>query len=184
MESMPYAAAAFKWLAVQPNVDSRTLGVIGFSWGGAMSMLMSSELLQERLGKDVPKPAEFEFYPVCSSWVVDLVNPAHDFYNAHTRMSAAPMLIYVGTRDDYEEGQRPCDALIAMWPAAAREHTTVRYVEGATHAFDSQRPAVKFYDQYVHAGRGGTASMIPSPKDAADARNAVVRFFVENLKRE
>ena len=133
MESMPYAAAALKWLAGQPNVESRRLGVLGFSWGGAMSMLMSSELLQERLGKDVPKPTAFaSFYPVCSSWVVALMNPAHDFYNAHTRMSAAPMLIYVGTRDDYEEGERPCDALIAMWPAAAREHTTVRYVEGAT----------------------------------------------------
>jgi len=185
MESMPYAAAALKWLAGQPNIDSRRLGVMGFSWGGAMSMLMSSELLQERMGKDVPKPAAFaSFYPLCSYWAVDLVNPAHDFYNAHTRMSAAPMLIYVGTRDDYEEGERPCDALIAMWPAAAREHTTVRYVEGATHAFDSQRPIVSVYDQHVHAGRGGTASMIPSPKDAADARDAVVRFFVENLKRE
>jgi dienelactone hydrolase len=185
MESMPYAAAALKWLAVQPNVDSRRLGVMGFSWGGAMSMLMSSELLQERLGKDVPKPAAFaSFYPLCSYWVVDLVNPAHDFYNVHARMSAAPMLIYVGTQDDYEEGERPCDALIAMWPAAAREHTTVRYVEGATHAFDWQKAAFKFYDQYVHAGRGGTASIIPSPKDAADARTAVVKFFVENLKRE
>ncbi len=123
MQSMPYAAAALKWLAVQPNIDSRRLGVMGFSWGGAMSMLMSSELLQERLGKDVPKPAAFaSFYPVCSSWVVALVNPAHDFYNAHARMSTAPMLIYVGTRDDYEEGERPCDALIAMWPAAAREY--------------------------------------------------------------
>jgi len=60
----------------------------------------------------------------------------------------------------------------------------VRYVEGATHAFDFQKPALKVYDQYVHAGRGGTATIIPSPKDAADARNAVVRFFVENLKRE
>ena len=30
------------------------------------------------------------------------------------------MLIQVGTRDDFEEGERTCDALVAMWPAAAR----------------------------------------------------------------
>lgn len=173
--NMPHAAAALKWLAAQPNVDGQRLGVMGFSWGGGMAVLMSSELVQERLGKDVPKPVAFApFYPVCSGRVRDLVNPQNPFYNAHTRMSAAPMLIHVGTRDDYEQGERPCDALVAMWPAAAREHVTVRNVEGATHGFDSQRPARQFYD-------GQWISMIPSPKDAAEARQAVVRHFVKNL---
>ncbi len=67
--TMPHAAAALKWLAAQPNVDGQRLGVMGFSWGGGMSVLMSSELVQERLGKDVPKPAAFApFYPICSTW--------------------------------------------------------------------------------------------------------------------
>jgi len=127
--TMPYAAAALKWLAAQPTVDGQRLGVMGFSWGGYMSVVMSSELVQERLGQDVPKPVAFApFYPICSILVRSLVNPRSAFYNAHTRMSAAPMLIHVGTRDDFEEGERPCDALVAMWPAVAREHTTVRYV--------------------------------------------------------
>jgi dienelactone hydrolase len=153
---MPHAAAALKWLAAQPTVDGQRLGVMGFSWGGQMSLLMSSELVQERLGKDAPKPAAFApLYPVCSIMVRDVVNPKNPYYNAQTRMSAAPMLIHVGTRDDYEEGERPCDALVAMWPAAAREHATVRYVEGATHMFDSQKPATQFYDEFAHAGRGG-----------------------------
>jgi hypothetical protein len=60
----------------------------------------------------------------------------------------------------------------------------VRYVEGATHGFDSQKPAVNFYDQLVHAGRGGMVRIIPSPEDAIDARNAVVKFFVANLRRK
>lgn len=153
--TMPHAAAGLKWLAAQPNVNGQRLGVMGFSWGGSMSVLMSSELVQERLGKDIPKPAAFaSFYPLCSNLALNLVNPQHPFYNAHTRMSASPMLIHAGTRDDYEEGERPCDALVAMWPAAAREHATVRYVEGATHGFDSQGPARQSYDQLAHAGRG------------------------------
>ena len=181
--TMPHAAAALRWLAAQPNVNGQRLGVMGFSWGGMMSVLMSSELVQERLGKDVPKPAAFAvFYPVCSNIARNMVNPQHPFYNAQTRMSAAPMLIHVGTRDDYEEGERPpCDALVAMWPAAAREHVTVRYVEGATHGFDSQKPARQFYDELVRAGRGGMVNVIPNPEAAADARQAVVRFFVKNL---
>lgn len=93
------------------------------------------------------------------------------------------MLILVGTRDDYEEGERPCDAFVAMCPAAAREHVTVRYIEGATHGFDSQKPARQFTDEFAHAGRGGMVNVIPSPKDADEARQAIVSFFVKNLNR-
>jgi hypothetical protein len=90
------------------------------------------------------------------------------------------MLIYVGTLDDYEQGERPCDAMVAMWPAAAREHATVRNVEGATHGFDSQRPARRFYDELVHPS-GGMVRVNPSPKTAEEARQAIVRHFVKNL---
>jgi dienelactone hydrolase len=180
--TMPYAAAALKWLAAQPAIDGQRLGVMGFSWGGHMSVLMSSELVQERLGKDVPKPVAFApFYPTCSIMVRSLVNPRSAFYNAHTRMSAAPTLIHVGTRDDFEEGERPCDALVAMWPAAAREHTTVRYVEGATHDFDTQKAGGQAYDKFAHGLRGGMVSVVPSPKDAVEARQAIVSFFVKHL---
>jgi len=181
--TMPHAAAALKWLAAQPNVNPQRLGVIGFSWGGGMSVLMSSELVQERMGKDVPKPAaSVSFYPVCTNMIRNLVNPAGPFYNAHTRMGTAPMLIIVGTRDDMEERERACDDLIAMWPPLAREQTTVRYFEGATHGFDAQRPAFQYYDNLARGGRGATISVNPSPKDAAEAREIVVGFFVKYLK--
>jgi dienelactone hydrolase len=182
--TMPYAAAALKWLAAQPGVDPQRLGVMGFSWGGIMTVLMSSEFVQERLGADVPKPVAFApFYPTCSLLARLLVNPLSPFYNAHTRMSGTPMLIQLGTCDDFETGARPCDPLVAMWPAAAREHTTVRYVEGATHDFDSQGPGRNYYARFAHAGRGGMVNVVPSPKDAAEARQTVVNFFVKYLRR-
>jgi uncharacterized protein len=181
--NMPHAAAALTWLAAQPTVDGQHLGVMGFSWGGNMSVLMASDLVQERLGPKTPTPVAFApFYPVCSNLVRNLVNPENPFYTAHTRMRAVPILIHVGTRDDYEVGDRPCDALLAMWPVAAREHATVRYVEGATHGFDSQTPAKQFNDEFAHAGRGGMVSMVPNPEAAADARQALVSFFVKYLK--
>lgn len=179
--NMPQAAAALKWLAAQPTIDGKRLGVMGFSWGGVMSVYMASELVQERLGKDVPKPVAFApFYPVCSNIVQRVVDPENAFYNVHTRMRAVPMLIQLGTRDDYEVGEHPCDALVAMWPPAAREHVTVRYVEGATHGFDS--PVAKQYnDEFAHAGRGGMVNVTPNPEAAAEARQAVVRFFLTYL---
>lgn len=181
--NLPHAAAALKWLAAQPSIDGQRLGVMGFSWGGVISLLMASELVQELLGKDVPKPAAFApFYPICSVVARNWLIPQNPVYNAHTRMGASPMLIQVGTRDDYEDSERGCDAFVATWPAAAREHVTVRYFEGATHAFDVTK-AEQFNDSTAHGGRGGMVTFVPSPKDAAEARQAVVRFFVKNLNR-
>ena len=182
--TMPHAAAALAWLATRPEVNAERIGVMGFSWGGVMTVLLSSELVQDQLGKDVPKPVAFApFYPVCTNMARFITKPDYSFPNAHTRMSASPMLIHVGTNDHYEDGERPCDKLVAMWPPAARERTTVRNVEGATHGFDSQAGSRRFYDEFAFAGRGGDVHVIASPKDAAEARQAVVTFFVEQLKR-
>lgn len=180
-ETMPHAAAALRWLAAQPNVDARRLGVIGFSWGGQMSVMMSSEMVQDRLGSDVPKPAAFvSLYPVCTNMNRFLVYDQHALYNAHTRMDATPLLILVGTRDDYEDTERACDKFVAMLPPPAQQRTTLRYLEGATHGFDQVAP-MQFYDQNARARRGATINVVPSPKDAAEAREAVVSFFVKNL---
>lgn len=180
--TMPHAAAALKWLAAHPKVNGKKLGVMGFSWGACMSVLMSSILVQERLGNEVPRPAAIApLYPLCSILVRVASNPEHAFYKAQTQMSAAPMLIHIGTRDDYEEGERPCDVFIAMWPPAARENVTVRYLEGATHGFDALK-AKQYNDPFAHAGRGGTVNISPNPEAAADARRAIVSFFVEHLK--
>jgi uncharacterized protein len=182
--TLPHASAALAWLAARSDINAERLGVMGFSWGGVMTVLLSSELVQEQLGKDVPRPVAFApFYPVCTNMARFLRSSQHNFYNAHTRMSASPMLIHIGTHDHYEEGERPCDAFVAMWPAAARERTIVRNVEGATHGFDSQAGSRRFYDEFAFAGRGGTVHVIASHKDAAEARQAVVTFFVEQLKR-
>src|SRR5262245_22252814 len=40
--TIPFAAAALKWLAARDDVDRARLGVMGMSWGGVMTLLMSS----------------------------------------------------------------------------------------------------------------------------------------------
>jgi len=182
--TMPHAAAALKWLAARTDIDGQRLGVMGFSFGGAMTVLMASELVQEQLGQDVPKPVALApLYPVCGGLARVFARPEHLFFGAHKRMSATPMLIHVGTRDDYETGERPCDALVATWPEKAREHATVRNLDGATHSFDSQSGSRTFFDEFAYGGRGGMVRVVPSRSDATAARDAIVKFFLTNLKR-
>jgi len=182
--TMPHAAAALKWLAARPDIQADRLGVMGFSYGGGMTLLMASELLQEQLGTDVPRPVAFApFYPSCGRLTQNFSRPTYSFYGADKRMGATPMLIHIGTRDDYETAERPCDTLVATWPAPARERATVRNLEGATHGFDSQSGSRQFFDEYARGGRGGMVSVVASFKDGADAREAIVKFFLANLKR-
>ena len=181
--TIPFAAAALKWLAARSDVDGARLGVMGVSWGGVMTVLMRSDLTQDAEGKDVPKPIAFAaMYPTCAVIARVLKNRQNAFYGAETRMTSSPMLIQVGTQDDYEDGEHACDALVASWPAAAREHTTVRSYEGATHGFDLQGQPRQFSDEFAHGGRGGLVRMWPTPDDAAAARTTLVAFFKEQLK--
>jgi dienelactone hydrolase len=136
--TMPFAAAALKWLAAQSQVDGTRLGVMGLSWGGVMTLLMSSELTQNALGKDVPKPIAFAaLYPTCSVIARLVKNRQNVFYGAETRMSSSPMLIQVGTKDDYEDdeagillyrGSFPLSVGV-LWNNATCNTKTIRLVE-------------------------------------------------------
>lgn len=180
--TMPHAAAALKWLAVQPEVDPKRIGVMGFSWGGVMAVTMASKLVQERLGSDVPVPIAFApFYPTCTVMLRNISNRWHPFFGWHVRMGERPMLIQVGNDDDYEEGDRACDPLVAAWPEATRASTSIIYYDGATHGFDTQMPGSSFFDQYARGGKGGQVRFFPSPRDAEASRNAVAAFFSKSL---
>jgi dienelactone hydrolase len=181
-KSLPHAAAALMWLKMQPEVDSNRIGAMGFSYGGVLSVLMSSEFVQEKLGKDVPRPIAFApIYPTCSLIVRALSNSQNPLFGYQARMSPSPMLIQVGTLDDFEVGDRPCDPMLAAWPKQASDRTIVRYIDGATHGFDEQGRSKAFYDELARAGRGGNVRIDPSSKDATTSRQAVVQFFVEHL---
>lgn len=180
--TLPHAAAALKWLAVQPELDPKRIGVMGFSWGGVMTVTMASKLVQERLGSDVPVPIAFApFYPTCTGMLRNTSNWRHPLFGWHVRMGERPMLIQVGTDDDYEEGDRACDPLVAAWPEATRSSTSIIYYDGATHGFDTQRPSTSFFDQYARGGKGGQVRFFSSPRDAEAARNVVAAFFSKSL---
>jgi dienelactone hydrolase len=184
--TMPHAVAALRWLATQPEVDTKRIGLMGFSWGGVMSVQMSSELVREKVGKDSPWPIAFApLYPTCT--LIILGQKAanvkeHPLFGYWDSMSASPMLIHVGTRDDFEAGDRPCDPLVAEWSKQARDRTIVRYLDGATHGFDEPpRPGRTFYHARGQGGRGGNVRVYPDREVAGAVQRAVVDFFIEHL---
>ena len=93
-ETLPDAYGAFKLLAAHPAIDPDRIGIMGFSWGGVVSMLTASRIYTERyLGKGARFAAHAPNYPVCS--VYNRV-PGYEM----KELTGAPILLQTGTLDD------------------------------------------------------------------------------------
>lgn len=171
VETIPDAFGALNYLASRPGIEARCIGVMGFSWGGVLSMLTATRPYCERyLAAGAPRfAAHAPFYPVC--WTYNTV-PGHEF----TELTGAPIFIQSGERDDYDHPDT-CEQMVAALPDAARRCITCKIYPAATHAFDRLGPAMVGDDPYSHLGKGGQITIAPNPDAAAAARSATVEFF-------
>lgn len=171
VETLPDAFGALSFLATQPGIDPARIGIMGFSWGGVVSMLTATRPHHDRfLG---PSPLRFAahapFYPVC--WTYNRV-PGHEF----TDLTGAPVFIQSGACDDYDEPDT-CEKLVQGLPEAARGEVTFTIYPNAAHGFDALQPGHVVEDPYSHLGQGGKVRFEPNPDAAAKARQATVEFF-------
>lgn len=87
---MADAFAALRYLARHPQVDPRAIFIVGFSWGGMVSMLSVFEQIRQLyLGDDGQRFAGHVSYYGCS--IVRMEQPV---------TTGAPVLVLVGEHDD------------------------------------------------------------------------------------
>lgn len=175
VETLPDAFGALVYLASRPEIDIDRVGIMGFSWGGIVSMLTAVQRQRDHFLGDRPLrfAAHAPFYPVC--WTFGEV-PDHSLEG----LTGAPILIQTGADDDYDEPDS-CPRLVASLPPAAQELIEVVVYPEATHAFDRLEPAFIGLDPYSHLGRGGEVRMAPNPAAAEAARSRTVAFFRRTL---
>ena len=92
IQTLPDAYGAKAFLAAQPEIDGERIGIMGFSWGGVVTMLSA-------IGRHAPASpfkAHAANYPVC--WVYRR-NPAL----ALTGLTGAPVLLQTGSADTYDD---------------------------------------------------------------------------------
>lgn len=171
IESLPDAFGALAYLAARSDIDPCRVGIMGFSWGGVVSMLAATRhYTQLYMGNTSLRfAAHVPFYPVC--WTYNTV-PGHEL----TDFTGAPVFIQTGECDTYDEPDSGTK-LVHDLPAAAQRHITATVYPGATHAFDRLEPAITVSDPYSHLGQGGEVRMEPHPRAAAQSRRATVDFF-------
>jgi uncharacterized protein len=171
-ETLPDAFGALKFLAAQPNIDPTRIAIMGFSWGGVVTMLSATQPYTDlHTGGLMTFAAHVAHYPVC--WVYNVV-PGYAF-NSFT---GSPVLIQAGELDAYDDPDT-CPKLVASLPPEAQAFISVTVYPHATHAWDRLQPAITVTDPFSHKGLGGQVDFVPNPGKAFQSRAAAVKFFEE-----
>lgn len=123
------ARAALAWLAAQPQVDARRIGVLGWSNGATTTL----NLLEQR--RTHPEPGEpaiagaAVFYPGCGPLA-----------KRQAVLEAAPLVMLLGSLDDWTPAQPCVDFARSLQARGGGSDVTVQVYEDSYHGFDGTAP--------------------------------------------
>lgn len=175
-ETLPDAFAALEFLLRQPRINALRVGIMGFSWGGVVSMLSATRRAQQTFARGGQRfAAHAPLYPAC--W---LYNTVSGF--AFGELTGAPVFIQTGADDLYDDPDS-CERLVASLAPADREHVTFATYSGATHAWDRREPDIMALDPMAHKGAGGEVPFRYNAEVSRRSAEALVAFFLRALSQ-
>jgi len=183
--NLAHAWASLRWLAAHPRIDGARVGIMGFSWGGIVALLASSEELARRhAGSSAPRfAAHVALYPIC--WRHHAVAAGRPGAwkelgpGVYRRVTGRPVHILAGDRDDYD-GPDGCTRFVAALPPEARRHVGLTVYPGATFAWDSRFGSAP-YEASARQGKGGIVNVVANPDIARQSREFAAAWFGRRL---
>jgi dienelactone hydrolase len=175
-DSDPQALAALRHLAANPAIVPGKVGIMGVSWGGAVTLRMAEEKTYPG-GSPLRYAANVALYPTCWAFVD---GPAAK-NGVLTSPTGRPLLVLAGSADDYDAPD-DCRKLVDMVNARKPGTASLHMYPGATHQWDSTRGAQSFSDRWARRGRGGNVSVFPQPAVTEDAAARSAAFFATALR--
>ena len=186
----PDAFSALAFLAARADIDPGRIGVLGFSWGGVVSLASAEQLYAGEFGGGRRFAAHVANYPVCwgaNDTAIPALNPPAQKGTQFLHLTGAPVLIQIGSKDSYDNGTAHCLALAASVNPTNGNVVSVNQYEGATHAWDRlmvpETAPDPFADEgsYFRTGVLPTVVITPDVAQAYLSRARVARFFAQHL---
>ena len=185
----PDAFSALAFLAAQPGIAADRIGVLGFSWGGVMSMAAAERLYAGMFGGGRQFKAHVAHYPVCYAYnsTFPTLPPPAQFGTQFLHLTGAPVLIQVGSSDDYDNGAGRCRALAQAVNPSNGNVVQVVEVPNAEHAWDRLMVPITVADPFGNegsvfaTGKVPSVTLAPNVEEAYAARERVARFFKHQL---
>jgi dienelactone hydrolase len=162
------ALGALSWLAAQPGIDARRLGVLGWSHGG-QTVLWTADAASPAVAQAAVRPAALvAFYPGCSA-----IEKTPGF------TPVAPLLVMSGALDDWTAAA-PCRRLVQR--LATRDGTPpATFIEfpGSYHGFDRAHPPREVRN--VGGTPSGRAMLGGQPQAREASAQELLRFLQAHL---
>ena len=182
--TLTHAYGALRFLASHPAVDSKKIGVMGFSWGGNLALRTASKQTHRSFFADGQPAfaAHAAYYGVW--WAHEKLAKEAATVGVYAVLTGAPVLLVSGGKDDYG----PPDAAQLFYnalPASASALMTLQHYPGATHGFDSPAGSDRLiFDPTAHQGKGGQVRFYRDADAAEDARSKTLAFFLKAFTGE
>lgn len=178
LDVLPDIYGALAFLNNHPRIQAGKVGIVGFSYGGVLSMWTAFGVTPKALASnpDLSFKAHVAFYPACDVW---LKGGRAEKLAPLTNPTGAPVLVINGTSDDYDTEPEVCTRLPGEHPAVPFE---VMMIQGATHAFDSDKDYPSWFDPTAKAGKGANMRVQANPSEGQRARDRAAEFFKRHLK--
>lgn len=179
--NMPHVYETLGYLAGHQRIDPARIGVMGFSYGGTLSVLTSSEeLTRQYAGNRLRFAAHLGLYPICWRHHSVLAG-THKYFepSVYQRVTGKPVHILAGDKDDYDDPDG-CQKFLAELPTEVRPNFSVTVYSGATFGWDS-RFGSAVYESSANKGKGGIVKVIADPEIANRSREFAVAYFRKNL---
>jgi dienelactone hydrolase len=175
VETLPDLYGARAFLRAHPAVDAARIGVGGFSFGGAATMLAATHKYNDRFLADEHFGALMPVYP--ATWTY---NHAPDFEFGD--LVDAPLLLITGALDQYDDDPKVSAKLVAGLKAEDRARIRIEVMAESHHGFDMPGIDVEVSDPFGHQGKGGKVIMRYNREATEKARRLAVAFFSSALK--
>lgn len=184
---LPQVFGALRYLAQLPGVDKSRIAISGGSYGGTLTLLSATRWAHENHA-DSSFPAfaaHIPFYPPCFL-IERFVRSGRSIpqipADAYSRYSGAPIRIFAGTQDDYEDRDpQSCASMVSAMGEEAKSLISIRLFEGATHGWDHGR-TYSFFEAVACKGKGCENRNVFNPEVTQRGMEEMITFLKANLK--